>query len=255
MEAARVAALRGHAVTLVEARPRLGGRWAYAAATSAPNAQLLAWLERQVAETGVDVRLGESVDAAAVAALEPDAVIVATGGAWPVPDVDGADLPHVFTPDALDGWLLRDEALAGAPVRGRAVAVLGGDLPGLGLAEHAHAAGAQVTVVDATPVFGTHLGLPGRWQRVAELRSRGIALVGGAEVRAITADAVHTADLDGEHAIPAELVFVTSSITPGAALAEELRGSGLDVQVVGDAADAGLLEGAMLGGLEAGVSL
>ena len=54
MEAARVAALRGHTVTLVDAAPRLGGRWAYAAATSAVNAELLRWLEHQLELRGVD---------------------------------------------------------------------------------------------------------------------------------------------------------------------------------------------------------
>ena len=48
MEAARVAALRGHSVTLVDAAPRLGGRWAYAAATSDINADLLRWFEHQL---------------------------------------------------------------------------------------------------------------------------------------------------------------------------------------------------------------
>jgi 2,4-dienoyl-CoA reductase-like NADH-dependent reductase (Old Yellow Enzyme family)/thioredoxin reductase len=250
MEAARVARLRGHDVTLMEAQPRLGGRWAFAAATSGPNAELLAWLERQLGVTGVDVRLDSTVDAAAVRALAADVVIVATGGTWRAPDVPGGTLAHVHTPDGLEGWLLRGEPLGGAPMRGRDVVVLGGDLPGLALAELASAQGARVTVLEETPVFGLHLGLPGRWRRVFDLRARGITLSGGVDVVEITPATVRTRDLDGEHTISADVVMATSAIVPGAALADELAAGGIPVRVVGDASSPGLLEGAMLDALE-----
>ena len=127
MEAARVAALRGHSVTLVDGAPRLGGRWAYAAATSAPNAELLRWLEHQMELREVEVRLGETLDADAVQASGADAVIVATGAAWSRPPVPRADLPHVRDVDDLAEWLLE-----GVPLGTDDVVVLGGDLPGLG---------------------------------------------------------------------------------------------------------------------------
>ena len=251
MEAARVAALRGHAVTLVDAAPRLGGRWAYAAATSAPNADLLRWFEHQLDLRGVDVRLGTALDADAVAAMQPDAVVVATGATWARPSVPGADLAHVRGVDDLGGWLLE-----GAPLGTDDVVVLGGDLPGLGVAEHAADQGARVTVLEATPVFGLHLGLPGRWQRVAELRRRGITLAGGAEVLEITGDAVRWRDAEGDHETPAGALFATATATPDTALADALAARGLEVTVVGDAlAGAGLLEHAMRTALETAVTL
>jgi 2,4-dienoyl-CoA reductase-like NADH-dependent reductase (Old Yellow Enzyme family) len=251
MEAARVAALRGHAVTLFDAAPRLGGRWAYAAATSTPNADLLRWFEHQLDLRGVDVRLGASVDADAVVAMQPGAVVVATGARWSGPAVPGAGLAHVRTVDDLGDWLL-----GGAPLGTGDVVVLGGDLPGLGVAEHAADQGVRVTVLEATPVFGLHLGLPGRWQRVAELRRRGITLAGGAEVLEITGDAVRWRDVEGEHETPAGAVLATASAAPDTGLADALATRGLDVAVVGDAiAGAGLLEHAMRTALETAVTL
>jgi 2,4-dienoyl-CoA reductase (NADPH2) len=250
MEAARVAALRGHAVTLVDAAPRLGGRWAYAAATSDVNADLLRWLEHQLELREVTVRLGERVDADAVVAAGVDAVVVATGARWGRPAIPGAELPHVRAVDDLGAWLLAGERV------GDDVVVLGGDLPGLGIAERAAADGARVTVLEPSDVFGLHLGLPGRWRRVHDLRAAGIVLAGGAEVSEITADAVRWRDLDGDHETPADAVFATLDADPDTTLADELRARGIDVTVVGDAAAGpGLLEHAMRTALETGIAL
>jgi 2,4-dienoyl-CoA reductase-like NADH-dependent reductase (Old Yellow Enzyme family)/thioredoxin reductase len=250
MEAARVAALRGHSVTLVDAAPRLGGRWAYAAATSDVNADLLRWFELQLELRGVEVRLGERLDADVVVAAAPDAVIVATGARWGRPAVPGIDLPHVRAVDDFAEWLLD-----GRPV-GPDVVVLGGDLPGLGAAEEAGRGGARVTVLEASDVFGLHLGLPGRWRRVHDLRAAGITLAGGAEVLEVTPELVRWRDLDADHETVASAVLVTSEAAPDTTLADQLAGRGLDVVAVGDAGvGAGLLEHAMRGALEVAVAL
>jgi 2,4-dienoyl-CoA reductase (NADPH2) len=250
MEAARVAALRGHTVTLVDAAAQLGGRWAYAAATSSVNDDLLRWATHQLDLRGVDVRLGTRLDADAVAARQPDAVVVATGARWGRPSVPGADLPHVRAVDELDGWLLHGDALPSD------VVVLGGDLPGLGIAEHARGAGARVTVLEASDVFGLHLGLPGRWRRVADLRAAGVTLAGGADVVEITPEIVRWRDLDGDHETAAGVVFATAQVDADTTLADELRARGLVVTVVGDAAVGdGLLEHAMASALETAVGI
>jgi 2,4-dienoyl-CoA reductase (NADPH2) len=257
MESARVAALRGHAVTLVDAAPRLGGRWAYAAATSDVNADLLRWFEHQLELRGVTVRLGERVDADAVVASGADAVVVATGAHWGRPSIPGVDAPHVHAVDDLEQWLV-----GGAPVPGGEVGlvgevvVLGGDLPGLGIAERARADGARVTVLEPSDVFGLHLGLPGRWRRVHDLRADGVVLAGGADVLEITPDVVRWRDVDGDHETPAGAVFTTLDPDPDTGLADVLRAHGFDVSVVGDAGvGAGLLEHAMRTALEAAVAL
>ena len=86
LEAARVAAIRGHDVVLFEAREVLGG--AAHVASLAPYrsdvGSLVSWLSRQVDALGVDVRLGQRVVAGDVAALDPHIVVAATG-ARPAP--------------------------------------------------------------------------------------------------------------------------------------------------------------------------
>jgi len=93
LEAARVAALRGHTVTLFEKADRTGGQINLAA--KAPIREALSgitrWLDSQVRKAGVDVRLNTAATPEAVTALEPDLVIVATGGRPNKGDIQGAE--------------------------------------------------------------------------------------------------------------------------------------------------------------------
>lgn len=109
MEAARVAALRGHHVTLLEAREHLGGglaTWAELPAFAMYRGAI-GWWEQELARLDVKVRKGSPATAKSVLTLSPDAVIVATGAEFcragrsgfldrPIP---GSDRPHVVTPE------------------------------------------------------------------------------------------------------------------------------------------------------------
>ena len=245
METARVAALRGHEVILAEASHRLGGRWALASATSEANAELMGWFERQLNQLGVEVRLNTGLDAAGASALSPDAVVIAVGGKWGRPPVDGIDGSHVWGVDDLAPWLLD-----GNPLDAARVAVLGGDLPGIGVAETAHDQGAEVTLIESGPVFGFSLGLPGRWRAVHDLGQAGMALVAGAQITAITDDGVVWRADGAEQTSPADLVVVTSELAADTSLADKLRTDGAEVHTVGDCAQPGFLEGAMRSAVE-----
>lgn len=85
MEAARIAALRGHAVTLHEAGPRLGGQilLAQRAGWRKSLIGIADWLASEIQALGVDVRLNSWVDGLDSVTGIPDVAIVATGG---VPD-------------------------------------------------------------------------------------------------------------------------------------------------------------------------
>jgi 2,4-dienoyl-CoA reductase-like NADH-dependent reductase (Old Yellow Enzyme family) len=105
LEAARVAAVRGHRVTLFEAEDALGGQLSLA--RRAPHrgeiGGFVDWAARELARLGVDVRLAATADAEAVLAAAPDAVVVATGSA---PALDGVQAaaprdPAAIAPDAV----------------------------------------------------------------------------------------------------------------------------------------------------------
>ncbi|MES1935168.1 NADH:flavin oxidoreductase [Salinisphaera hydrothermalis] len=82
MEAARVSAERGHKVVLFEKTERLGGQVEIASKAPARDqiAGITRWFVMELKRLGVDLRLGTEAGADDVLALEPDVVMVATGG-------------------------------------------------------------------------------------------------------------------------------------------------------------------------------
>ncbi len=105
MEAARVAALRGHSVVLLEASPRLGGALHLAAQLPKRHGivDIAVWLEQEIYRLGVEVRLSSYAEEDDILAETPDAVIIATGSqprmdgiqhSNPGEPIIGYDAPH-----------------------------------------------------------------------------------------------------------------------------------------------------------------
>jgi NADPH-dependent 2,4-dienoyl-CoA reductase/sulfur reductase-like enzyme len=120
LEAARVAALRGHEVILCEKAAKLGGQFNLAAVPPRKQefAKAIQYLSTQVKKAGVKVELGKEVTPRLIEQLKPDVVIVATGGIPIVPsDIPGAVRPIVSAPH---------EVLAGKVPLGDKVVVVGG---------------------------------------------------------------------------------------------------------------------------------
>jgi len=106
LEAARVAAMRGHRVTLIERESEMGGQVLIAARAPAraEYAGIVRFLARQVEKLGVDLRLRVEATAEGVLDAAPDVVIIATGSHPHVPALPGLDGKHVVTDrDVLQG--------------------------------------------------------------------------------------------------------------------------------------------------------
>jgi 2,4-dienoyl-CoA reductase-like NADH-dependent reductase (Old Yellow Enzyme family)/thioredoxin reductase len=162
LEAARVAAARGHQVTLKEAAPELGGQFRLAGLQPRRGQilDLLAWYERQLAELQVKVERNAFVEAEEVLDEDADEIILATGSQ---PDPDGFQraLPHLDRLPGIDhGQVWSTEEVMGRSARlGDRVVILdeGGNWRGCGTAWHLAEQGKQVALVTPDPMIGKEL--------------------------------------------------------------------------------------------------
>lgn len=280
MEAARVAAVRGHEVLLIEGH-RLGGTALMSSLTTPANAELVRYLSAAVRDEGVEVRLGRRVEVHDVVAESPDAVVVATGARRRRPDVPGGDLPHVLSGDDLRDllsgrpgqrnlkpghrWLLSTARAVGLlenPLRlrrmsrrwiplGRRVVVIGGGLVGVELAEFLAERNRQVTLLEESPHLGAEMALPRRMRAIHELQRSGVRTERTATVIRIDTSGVTYISGEDEHHVTADHIIYATGVEPDTGLADALTGAGIETYAVGDCARVGYIEGAIHSGAEA----
>jgi len=288
MELARVATLRGHQVTVLEASDQLGGALRFAALLYEPNLRLLRWYEHEMDRLGVDIRRATRATPELVRELEPDCVVVASGAARTASTLPGADQRHVFDGDDLRdllvgssttgaasklSWPLRIGVSVGRrlgllndPARlayltrfflpvGRNVVIVGGGLVGAELAEFLVERGRSVTVLEEGEKLALEMAHPRRWRVLGDLRDHGAVLVTGVESIEIGPKVVTYHCADGPATAAADTVVIATGLTGDRRLADEFVMAGMAPVVIGDADGVGYLEGAIHAGYHAAVAL
>ena len=289
MEAARIATMRGHRVTLCEKSARLGGALRFGAVVYEPNERLLRWYEHQLEQLQVETRLDTAVDANLVKDLQPDVMLLAHGAAKARPDIPGVDQDHVLDGDDLRNLLTggddnsaekkisrtgrlavrigRATGLTSDPARirkashaymplGKNVVVLGGGLVGCEIAEFLAERGRRVTILEAGPIPALEMAHPRRFRVLHELEELGVEVCRQTRATGITHDTVTytqtTPDgTESDGVADADAVIIASGLEPNPGLAEKLEGLAPEIQVLGDATGVAYLEGAIRDGFHA----
>jgi len=287
LEAARVAAERGHRVSLYERSRMLGGALVLAATVHPENEPFLRHLVRGVhAQRRVAVHLGRSLSPEDVVALAPDAVIVATGGRVVAPRIAGDDLPHVLTggqlrdlstgrvphdaASRLPAWQRAGVRALGGPLQrwltpglvrratrawmplGRRVLIVGADLAALELAEFLAERGRHVGVLEPGETIAPEVGMKRRHEHMLALDRAGVAVNTGVAIDRIEPGAIVLRREDGgESRVPADSVILAGGIEPDATLYEALNGRVPELHAIGDCTGLGLVRKAVLEGAEA----
>jgi len=221
LEAARVAALRGHQVSLHEKENVFGGLVRQAAVPEFKKdlRRLLTWYECQIEQNDIEVYLGSEITVDTVRAASPDVVIVATGARAIVPDIKGVDRESVIT--AID--LLKSEKNVG-----ERVVIVGGGLSGCEIAIWLAQKNSRSVIVEMLPDLMTcGAPVPGQVKMMTLdlLTKYGIMTLTNSRVDEITSTGVI---LDREndpnhHHIEADTIVLAMGMVPDTCLADQLN--------------------------------
>ncbi len=231
LEAARVAALRGHQVVLFEKSKELGGRFNLACIPPFKQefATAIKWLSRQINKLGVNVELNKEVTPELVDQIGPDAVILATGAVTRMPSVPGIYRGKV---------VLGEDILAGRVTLGNRVLIVGGGGIGTEVADFIAQRGKDVTIVEILPEIGAATGIPVLVAQILipRLKSYGVKMMTNASVKEITDDAVVVKVDGGEKRIEGvDQVIVATGAKSVNELSARLEGKVPEIYTIGDA--------------------
>ena len=267
MEAARVAALRGHHVTLYEKEPKLHGLVNLAAMIKEIDDEnlpaLISYLQRQIEKVGVKVVSGNEINSASVERAKPDVVILATGGKAAIPEIPGINKPHVLssshlhkkvkrflkvlTPGQLS-WLTR----FWMPI-GKRVTIMGGLINGCELAEFLVKRGRKVTVLEESDQLGTGMPEVKRIRLLSWLTEKGVTFMTGVKYEEISDHGLNILSKLGERqSIPADTILVAVPFRPNGELFKALEGKVPEIYRIGDCRDPGLIVDAIADGSSIG---
>jgi NADPH-dependent 2,4-dienoyl-CoA reductase/sulfur reductase-like enzyme len=229
MEAARVAAVKGHKVILCEKSKRLGGQLKYGSIP--PHKEelknIIDYYERQLPELAVDVRLDTEMDVQKIKDINPEAVILATGAIPIRPKLSGIDAPNV---------LMAQEVLKDAEIiKGDKVAIVGGGSVGAEIGELLAVHGKNVTILEMKDAIAADMGLflaVDFHDRLARLEVNQIT---NATVKRIEEEKIIYADATGEEkSLDVDCVVLAAGYVSNRNLAQDIEEFVEDVVLVGD---------------------
>lgn len=229
MEAAIVAAQRGHKVEIFEKNGRLGGQWVLAAIppTKEELGSFTVWQVNQLNKLGVIVHLNTELTLEMIRESQPDSVIIATGASPFVPNIPGKELSNVLT---------ANDILQGTAQAGKRVVVIGGGLVGSETAAHLANHGHDVSIVEMnSDIF---VGTPSATKHylMKDLQHHNVAILTSTQVKEIHSDAV-VVENNGQIQTLAAIDTVVMAIgsRPVSFSVEELEQHVSEIVTIGDA--------------------
>jgi NADPH-dependent 2,4-dienoyl-CoA reductase/sulfur reductase-like enzyme len=246
INAAWVAAKRGHEVHLYEKKPYLGGQLVPGTRTTYKREMqtLIHFQKKQLETYKVHCHLGQEIDTAFIRKENPDAVILATGSQPVIPVVEGIDHDIVLTFEAI---------LNGEELTVKDTVVVGGGATGCEVAYHLAEAGSQVAIIEQLLKIGGDLESITRRMLIGKLKDLGVRIYPGHRLSRIESDGVIASGPDGdEKKIEAQRVVIAIGTRPEDTIHKEVKALGFETHIIGDCLDprtakAALLDGARLG--------
>jgi 2,4-dienoyl-CoA reductase (NADPH2) len=267
MEAARVAAKRGHNVILFEKSSKLGGLLPLAAMVKGLEIEklpeIINYLSGQMKKMGVTIKLSTTVTAALIEKIKPDVVIFATGGIATVPQIPGIDSPNVIRNTDLHRMLkfflkftgpkiLRSLTKFWMPI-GKRVVIIGGGIQGCELAEFLVKRRRKVTIVDSSNNPGEEIIQHLRQQLFWWFREKSVVLLTGVQPVVITKKGLTVLTKEGyKRTIEADNIVPAAPMQSNMELVDNLKQKVAEVYAIGDCSNPRLIADAIADGWRIG---
>ncbi len=262
LEAARVAAIRGHDVHLFEQEADVGGLLDIISRPPGREdfKKIIEDYNYCIRKYKIDLNLNTKVTIDTVKEFDPDSVLVATGAHPIKPPIKGIDGENVYT---------AHEALAGKVPIGKNCVIIGGGATGIELALYLAEYGAmrpevfkfltfyrqyhgltvekalekmykgnkKITVLEMLPKAGQSLGKSTKWALLDKCDMLGVKILTSVKVMEIGPNTVQYNDAnDHRHVLDnVDAIYYATGVKPNDALYEELKDLGIESQKIGDA--------------------
>ena len=249
MEAARVAALRGHEVTLWEKESRLGGQLIQAAIPPHKDriGSLTEYLQTQLQKLKIKIELGKQATAAMIEEFEPEVLVLATGVRPLVPEIPGQDKARVVQ---------AREVLEAEVEVGNKVVVIGGELVGCETAEFLAEKGKKVTVTRRGAEMALRVGPTLRDFFLDRLWQKGVALLTEIRYNEVTPEGLVVMTKEGERkTIKADTIVLAAGAIPDRMLYQEVKGKVSETYLAGDCVEPRRIREAIADGYRIGLEI
>lgn len=245
METARVLSLKGYKVTLFEKTAALGGQLKLV--DEPVYRKKMTWyvdyLRLEMERLQVELHLNTEATIEQLLALQPYAIILATGGKPLIPDIKGCELPNVHQYEVLK----RGEKT----FYKKKIAVLGSGMICYGTARRLAEQGNEVTLIELSTKSGRKIGVQTRSKLFTKLKQQNVEILSDHKVREILPNAIILTDVCGKIVeLPIDGAVLTMGVAPYNPLEEICKNHFENVFVIGDAAGFASLSEATRGGFE-----
>jgi 2,4-dienoyl-CoA reductase-like NADH-dependent reductase (Old Yellow Enzyme family)/thioredoxin reductase len=246
LSAAEISGLRGFKPIVLEKNAFAGGQLQLA--NKPPKKEKINWcftdLHNAAVKNGAEIRFSTEATLESIRALNPYAVIVATGGNSVIPPIEGVKQPHVCTvTEILNGTV---------KLRGKRVAVIGSGMTGLETAEKLAEDGNQIIIVEmlnqiGPDAFGQHLD-----DILPRLKAYKVDFIAGHKLMKITANSIIVENTSSRQQREEKIDYVVLSVgvKSNDKLAKELQPHFEKVYTIGDARKVGRIAQAVRDGFD-----
>lgn len=249
MEAARVSALRGHDVILLEAGDGLGGSLVAGGVPDfkEDDRRLVEWYEKQLKMLGVDIRTNTKATKEMIAGLKPDTIFISTGSTPVVPPAEG-----------IEKAFLAQDILLGKAEAKDSIAVIGGGLVGAELSLHLAKQGKKVTIIEALPdILSSGIVPPPMnvWMLKDLLAFHKVDIKAGSRLKAVTEKGAVVTSANGDETVECDQVIIAVGFKADKALYEDMKYDYDHIYNIGDSRQVRNIRGAVWDAYEIARSL